>query len=144
MRRIWTDPPIALSAAGTTKCLDSSAATSASQRSHLRKALSYAPNSIISHLFLAETLIELGRSDEARKELEAALAAPISADWAPEDRRFKQQAKTLLSKTPAMTLQRVSATRYGATKSTKSRRKLLRQTSLVFFVTFVATFSLRF
>ena len=65
---------------------------------HLRKALSYAPNSIISHLFLAETLIELGRSDEARKELEAALAAPISADWAPEDRRFKQQAKTLLSK----------------------------------------------
>ena len=65
---------------------------------HLRKALSYAPNSIISHLFLAETLIELGRSDEARKELEAALAAPISADWAPEDRRFKEQAKTLLSR----------------------------------------------
>jgi len=65
---------------------------------HLRKALSYAPNSIISHLFLADTLIELGRSDEARKELEAALAAPISADWAPEDRRFKEQAKTLLSR----------------------------------------------
>lgn len=65
---------------------------------HLRKALSYAPNSIISHLFLAETLIELGRSDEARKELEAALAAPISADWAPEDRRFKEQAKALLSR----------------------------------------------
>ena len=65
---------------------------------HLRKALSYAPNSIISHLFLAETLIELGRSDEARKEIEAALAAPISADWAPEDRRFKEQAKTLLSR----------------------------------------------
>jgi tetratricopeptide (TPR) repeat protein len=65
---------------------------------HLRKALSYAPDSIISHLFLAETLIALDRPAEARKELEAALAAPISDDWAPEDRRFKEQARALLSK----------------------------------------------
>lgn len=65
---------------------------------HLRKALSYNPNSIITHLFLAETLIELDRPAEARKELEAALAASISQDWAPEDRRFKERAKTLLSR----------------------------------------------
>ena len=65
---------------------------------HLRKALSYAPDSIISHLFLAETLIALNRPAEARKALDAALAAPISDDWAPEDRRFKEQAKALLSK----------------------------------------------
>jgi tetratricopeptide (TPR) repeat protein len=65
---------------------------------HLRKALSYAPNSIISHLFLAETLIELDRPADAGKELHAALAAPISDDWEPEDRRFKEQAKALLSK----------------------------------------------
>ena len=65
---------------------------------HLRKALSYAPASIISHLFLAETLIALDRPAEARKALEAAIAAPISDDWAPEDRRFKEQAKALLSK----------------------------------------------
>jgi tetratricopeptide (TPR) repeat protein len=65
---------------------------------HLRKALSYAPDSIISHLFLAETLIALDRPAEARKELEAALAAPISDEWAPEDRRFKEQARALLSK----------------------------------------------
>jgi tetratricopeptide (TPR) repeat protein len=65
---------------------------------HLRKALTYNPNSIITHLFLAETLIELDRPADARKELEAALAAPISENWAPEDRRFKAQAKVLLSR----------------------------------------------
>jgi hypothetical protein len=65
---------------------------------HLRKALTYNPQSVITRLFLAETLIELDRETEARKELEAALAAPADPQWAPEDRRFKQQAKTLLSR----------------------------------------------
>jgi tetratricopeptide (TPR) repeat protein len=64
---------------------------------HLRKALSYNQNSVITRLFLAETLIELDRPAEARKELEAALAAPTDPEWAPEDRRFKQQAKQLLA-----------------------------------------------
>jgi hypothetical protein len=65
---------------------------------HLRNALAYNPQSIITHLFLAETLIELDRNDEARRALEAAVAAPEDRDWAPEDRRFKQQARTLLAK----------------------------------------------
>jgi hypothetical protein len=65
---------------------------------HLRKALSYNQNSVITRLFLAETLIELDRPAEARKELEAALAAPEDPQWAPEDRRFKQQAKQLLAR----------------------------------------------
>ena len=64
---------------------------------HLRKALSYNPNSVITRLFLAETLIELDRDAEARKELEAAIAAPEDREWAPEDRRFKEQAKRLLA-----------------------------------------------
>jgi hypothetical protein len=64
---------------------------------HLRKALSYNQNSVITRLFLAETLIELDRPAEARKELEAALAAPEDPEWAPEDRRFKEQAKRLLA-----------------------------------------------
>ena len=64
---------------------------------HLRKALAYNPQSVITHLFLAETLIELDREDEARRELEAAIAAPIDPDWAPEDRIFKEQAKRLLA-----------------------------------------------
>ena len=65
---------------------------------YLRRALSYNPQSIITLLFLAETLIELDRPADARKMLEAALAAPLSTDWAPEDRRFKEQARTLLAK----------------------------------------------
>jgi tetratricopeptide (TPR) repeat protein len=65
---------------------------------HLRKALAYNPNSVITRLFLAETLIESDRPAEARKELEAALAAPEDPEWAPEDRRFKEQARSLLQR----------------------------------------------
>lgn len=65
---------------------------------HLRKSLAYNPNSIITHIFLAETLEDMGRKDEARKEAQAALDAPIDPNWAPEDRRFKEQAKRLIAK----------------------------------------------
>ena len=63
---------------------------------HLRKSLTYNPNSIISHIFLAETLADMGRKDEARKEAQAAIDAPFDPDWTPEDRRFKETAKRLL------------------------------------------------
>ena len=65
---------------------------------HLRKSLTYNPNSVISHLFLGDTLADMGRKDEARKEYQAAIDAPFDPDWAPEDRRFKEQAKQLLAK----------------------------------------------
>jgi tetratricopeptide (TPR) repeat protein len=65
---------------------------------HLRKALTYNPNSIISHIFLAETLADMGRKDDARKEAQAAIDAPVDPNWAPEDRRFKEQAKALIAK----------------------------------------------
>jgi hypothetical protein len=65
---------------------------------HLRKALGYNPQSVITRLFLAETLIELNRKPEARQELEAAIAAPEDPEWIPEDRRFKQQARSLLAR----------------------------------------------
>lgn len=64
---------------------------------HLRTALAYNPQSVITHLFLAETLIDLDRKDDARKALEAAIAAPLDPEWTPEDRRFKAQAKQLLA-----------------------------------------------
>ena len=64
---------------------------------HLRKALTYNPDSVISLLFLAETLIGLDRKDEARATLNAALAAPLDDDWIPEDTRFKSQATQLLA-----------------------------------------------
>ena len=65
---------------------------------HLRKSLTYNPNSIISHIFLAETLADMGRKDEARQEAQAALDAPLDPDWTPEDRRFKEQARQLIQK----------------------------------------------
>jgi tetratricopeptide (TPR) repeat protein len=64
---------------------------------HLRKALTYKPDSIISLLFLGETLIELDRPAEARTVLDAAIAAPLDPDWTPEDTRFKAEAKRLLA-----------------------------------------------
>ena len=65
---------------------------------HLRKSLTYNPNSVISHLFLADTLADQGRRDEARKEYQAAIDAPFDPDWTPEDRRFKDQAKAQLAR----------------------------------------------
>ncbi len=65
---------------------------------HLRKSLTYNPNSVISLLFLGDTLADLGRTDEARRAYQAAIDAPFDPDWTPEDRRFKEQAKPLLQK----------------------------------------------
>lgn len=65
---------------------------------HLRKALSYNESSIISMLFLAETLLERGKKDEARAVLQKAIATPPDPDWAPEDAQFKVQAAALLKK----------------------------------------------
>src|SRR5687768_14585636 len=67
---------------------------------HLRKSLTYNPNSVISHLFLADTLADMGRRDEARKEYQAAIEAPFDPEWTPEDRRFREQARRLLQQLP--------------------------------------------
>jgi hypothetical protein len=64
---------------------------------HLRKSLTYNPNSHSSHFFLAETLLDMGRRDEARAELQAVLDGPIEPDWGPEDREFKEKARKLLA-----------------------------------------------
>jgi tetratricopeptide (TPR) repeat protein len=64
---------------------------------HLRRSLMYNPNSTASHYFLAETLLDAGRKDEARAELQKVLDAPLDPDWAPEDREFKEKAQRLIS-----------------------------------------------
>lgn len=64
---------------------------------HLRKSLTYNPNSHASRFFLAETLFAMDRDADAREELRKILAAPIDPEWAPEDREFKKKAQTLLS-----------------------------------------------
>ena len=63
---------------------------------HLRKSLTYNQNSTASLFFLAETLIDEKKKDEARAMLNRAIEAPLDPDWAPEDRDFKQKARALL------------------------------------------------
>ena len=65
---------------------------------HLRRSLAYAPNSTISHYFLAETLLDEGKKEEARAELQKVIDAPVDPDWAPEDRDFKAKAAAALQK----------------------------------------------
>jgi tetratricopeptide (TPR) repeat protein len=66
---------------------------------HLQGSLAYDPNSCASRYFLAETLIEMNRRDEAHAELQKVLDAPINPEWAPEDGEFKEKARVLLEKT---------------------------------------------
>ena len=65
---------------------------------HLRASLTYNPQNMASHFFLAEVLLDAGRKDEGRAELERVIDAPIDPDWAPEDTEFKEKARALLSK----------------------------------------------
>ena len=66
---------------------------------HLRRALAYNPQSTATLYFLAETLLDEGKKDEARAAIEKVLAAPIDPQWAPEDRDFKDKARQLAAKT---------------------------------------------
>jgi tetratricopeptide (TPR) repeat protein len=66
---------------------------------HLRASLKYDPSSTVSHFFLAELMIDQGRNSEARAELQKIIDSPLSTEWAPEDREYKDKAKALLPKT---------------------------------------------
>jgi tetratricopeptide (TPR) repeat protein len=72
--------------------------SNAKSEEHLRKSIEYDPNSTASHFFLAETLLDMGRTADARAALQKVLDVPIDKEWAPEDREFKQKAKALLQK----------------------------------------------
>jgi tetratricopeptide (TPR) repeat protein len=65
---------------------------------HLRRSLTYSPASTVSHYFLAETLLDMGRRAEAAAELEQVLNAPPYSDWTPEDEEYKSRARELLRK----------------------------------------------
>jgi tetratricopeptide (TPR) repeat protein len=65
---------------------------------HLRASLKYNPNSTASHFFLAEVLLDSGRKEEGRAELQRVLDAPPDSDWTPEDNEFKEQARARLAK----------------------------------------------
>jgi hypothetical protein len=65
---------------------------------HLRRALAYNPRSIVTRLFLAETLEAMDRVDDAKSELKQVEALPVDPDWAPEDTEFKAQARAMLTR----------------------------------------------
>jgi tetratricopeptide (TPR) repeat protein len=64
---------------------------------HLRKSLTYNPQSTASWYFLAETLIAMDRKAEARAALQKVIDAPFDPDWTPEDREWKEKARQKLS-----------------------------------------------
>lgn len=65
---------------------------------HLKKSLTYAPESTATHFFLAESYLDMDRPDEARREAKLVLDAPLDPEWTPEDREFKQKAADLLKR----------------------------------------------
>jgi hypothetical protein len=64
---------------------------------HLRASLKYDPQSTITHYFLADLFLDEGRKTEARAELQHVIDAPLSVEWGPEDRSYKEQARQRLS-----------------------------------------------
>jgi tetratricopeptide (TPR) repeat protein len=64
---------------------------------HLRRSLTYNPNSISSRVFLAETLLDMDRKSEAIAELRRVAELQPDPDWIPEDQEFKQKAERLLT-----------------------------------------------
>ena len=65
---------------------------------HLQRSLTYAPQSIASRFFLAETYLEMDRRADARREFQAVIDAPFHPDWIPEEKEFKQKAEAQLRK----------------------------------------------
>jgi tetratricopeptide (TPR) repeat protein len=65
---------------------------------HLRKSLTYDPDSTASHFFLAETLFDMNRNADAQEELRKTLAVPLDPEWTPEDQEFKKLAQARLDK----------------------------------------------
>jgi hypothetical protein len=59
---------------------------------HFRRALMYDPQNLVALSFLAELVASNQRFVEARALLQRIIDAPLSSEWAPEDRDFKKQA----------------------------------------------------
>ncbi len=64
----------------------------------LQKATALAPSNSTNHLYLAETLLKLGRQDQARKELQQVLTATQNAEGSRGLEADKAAARELLQK----------------------------------------------
>ena len=89
-------PPTARSGAGTTRCPGLFGGSKEKSEEHLRRSLTYAPQSTASLFFLAETLLAQGRRAEGIAALHGVTDAPLDPAWAPEDREFKAKARQKL------------------------------------------------
>jgi thioredoxin-like negative regulator of GroEL len=65
---------------------------------HLSKAVALAPENSTNHLFLAETLLKLGKKEEAHLELEQVLKATRHAHCPQHLEEDRREARRLLSK----------------------------------------------
>jgi hypothetical protein len=65
---------------------------------HLRKSLTYHPQSIASRYFLAETLEDMGRKADTVLILREIETLAVDPDWVPEDTEFKQKARAMLAR----------------------------------------------
>lgn len=70
--------------------------SAAKAEQHLRKSLTYSPQSSVSLYFLGELFEDQGRPVEAQRLYQQVLEAPLHRDYAPEDRFFKAQARARL------------------------------------------------
>ena len=63
---------------------------------HLRRAVELAPGFFTNHLLLAQLLVERGKKEEAKKILAAAMELKDGAEWGPELKEDRAEAKKLL------------------------------------------------
>ena len=70
----------------------------AKSEEYLRKALTYGPDSILTHFYLSETLFDRDKDAEAIDELRKTVAARVTPDFVPEDREFQEKAAAELAK----------------------------------------------
>ena len=74
----------------------------AKSEDHLRKSLTYNPDSILSRFFLAETLFERDKDAEGFEELRKVVAATPHPDFEPEDRELQEKAALMLKQRNAL------------------------------------------
>ena len=67
-------------------------------RVNFERAIKLAPTNIVTRLYFAEMLLELGERNRARAELEMILNAPLDHAWAFETIRDRQLAREMLKK----------------------------------------------
>lgn len=70
--------------------------SAAKAEQHLRKSLTYNPQSTVSYFFLGELYQDEGRPAEARRFFQQVLEVPVHREFVAEDRWFKAQARARL------------------------------------------------